>query len=153
MPATPLARYAPLPAVLDAAPRVIVFDGVCVLCSGFMSFVLRHDHAQRFRFVVAQSPLGQALYRQFGLDPVEFESNLVLIDGTLYTELAAFAAVMRLLPWPARALAVAGWVPMPFSRWLYRLVADTRYRVFGRTESCLMPTPELRARFVDGGFG
>lgn len=138
---------------MGPAPRVIVFDGVCVLCSGFMHFVLQRDHRQHFQFVIAQSPLGQALYRQFGLDPVEFESNLVLLDGTLYTELAAFAAVMRQLPWPARALALAGWVPMPLSRWLYRAIADNRYRVFGRTASCMAPTPDLRARFVEGGFG
>ncbi len=152
MPAHALARFAPLPAALDAATPVIVFDGVCVLCSGFMRFVWRHDRAQRFRFVVAQSPLGQALYRHFRLDPVEFESNLVLMDGQLHTELAAFAAVMRALPWPWRALASAAWIPMPLSRWLYRAIADSRYRVFGRAETCLMPTALLRARFVTGGF-
>ena len=152
MPSQALAPFAPLPPGIDAAVPVIVFDGVCVLCSAFMRFVLRHDRAQQFRFVVAQSPLGQALYQRFGLNPVVFESNLVLMNDQLHTELAAVAAVMRALPWPWRLLSAARWLPVPLSGWLYRAIADNRYRLFGRTEQCLMPTPALRQRFVEGGF-
>ena len=66
---------------------LLVFDGVCVLCSGRRRFILKRDRARRFRFATAQSPLGQALFRHYGLDAQTFETNLVLIDGRAYGKL------------------------------------------------------------------
>ena len=127
---------------------VIVFDGECVLCSGFLHFVLRHDRVRRFRFLVAQTPKGEALYARLGLKGDDYETNLVFADGHLHRELDAFAAVMARLGWPWRALSVARWIPEPLSGWLYRLVATNRYRLFGRRDACLVPGPDLRARFL-----
>ena len=143
---------ASVPRFDDARP-IVVFDGVCVLCSGWMEFLVRRDpEAARFRFVVAQSSLGQALYRHYRLDPVEFETNLVLVEGRLYTKLDAFAAVMRELPrgWPL--LSVARWLPEPIADWLYDRIAKNRYRWFGRRDTCLMPTSDLRTRFLPDGW-
>lgn len=143
---------ASVPRFDDTRP-IVVFDGVCVLCSGWMEFLVRRDpQAARFRFIVAQSTLGQALYRHYRLDPVEFETNLVLVEGRLYTKLDAFVAVMRKLPgaWPL--LSVASFLPGPIANWLYDRIARNRYRWFGRRETCLMPTPELRGRFLRDGW-
>jgi predicted DCC family thiol-disulfide oxidoreductase YuxK len=128
---------------------VIVFDGECVLCSGFFRFVLRHDRARRFRFATAQSPLGQRLYADLGLPTDAFETNLVLVDGRIHERLPAFAAAMGALGWPWRALAVARWVPEPLSSTLYHAIARNRYRLFGRYDHCMIPTPEVRDRFLD----
>ena len=68
---------------------VIVFDGECVLCSGFFQFMLKHDTAQRFSFATAQSQLGQQLYRALGLPTDDFETNLVIVDGLIYQRLDA----------------------------------------------------------------
>lgn len=137
----------------DDERPIVVFDGVCVLCSGWMDFLVRRDRAaRRFRFVIAQSPLGQALYRHYRLDPVDFETNLVLVGGRLHTKLDAFAAVMRHLPWLWPALSVARFLPRPIADRLYDRLAKNRYRWFGRRDRCLMPTPELRARFLPGGW-
>lgn len=135
----------------DDAP-LIVFDGVCVLCSGWFRFVLRHDRERRFRFALAQSPLGQALYRHYGMDPVEFRSNLVIADGRLHTELDAFAAVMTRLPgiWPA--FGIVRILPKPIADFLYFRIARNRYRWFGRTDTCLMPDAALQSRFATGGW-
>ncbi|MFO6465579.1 thiol-disulfide oxidoreductase DCC family protein [Jannaschia sp. KMU-145] len=130
---------------------VIVFDGVCVLCSRFFRFVLRHDRAQRFAFVTAQSDLGQAMYRDLGLPTDMFETNLVIVDARIHERLDAFGAAMSALGWPWRALAVARLIPEPLRSGLYHRIARNRYRIFGRTESCMIPAPDVRARFLDLG--
>lgn len=128
---------------------LIVFDGVCVLCSGFFKFVTRVDTDRRFRFVTAQSPLGQAIYRDLGLPTDEFETNIVIVDGTIHQRMDAFAAAMRALGWPWRALSVAAWLPGPVKDPLYHAIARNRYRIFGRTDSCMIPPPDVRGRFLD----
>ena len=136
-----------VPGFDDGLP-LLVYDGVCVLCSGFVRFVLRHDRTGRFRFAAAQSPLGQALYRHYALDTRVFETNLLIADGRLHARMASFAAVMARLHWPWRALAVAGLLPRPIGDRLYDLVARNRYRWFGRTDQCMVPDPAVRARFI-----
>ena len=78
-----------------------MFDGVCVLCSGFARFILKRDRDFAFRFTTAQSPLGQALFRHYGLDTETFETNLVLVDGRAYAKLDTVWS-------PARGSAAAG---------------------------------------------
>ena len=117
--------------------------GVLPLCP----FVLRHDHAERFCFATAQSPPGQALYRALDLNPTEFQTNLVIVNGRIYENLDAFAAAMSVLAWPWRALV--RFIPAPIRHPLYRLIARNRYRLFGRYDTCMVPTPDVRARFID----
>ena len=133
----------------DDSVGLIVFDGECVLCSAFVRFVFRRDRRGRFRFTMAQSRLGQALYRHYGLDQQEFETNLVLLDGLLHAKMASFATVMGALGWPWRALAALRLIPRPIGNWLYDRIARNRYRLFGRYESCRLPPPELRARVIE----
>lgn len=137
-----------VPPFADDKP-VIVFDGVCVLCSSFARFVARHDRARVFRFTAAQSRLGQALFRHYGLDPVDFETNLLLAEGRAYGKLQAFAGIMRRLGGPWRLLALAGKVPPRLGDWLYDRIARNRYRLFGRTETCMMPDASWRDRVID----
>jgi predicted DCC family thiol-disulfide oxidoreductase YuxK len=97
---------------------------------------------------MAQSELGQALYRHYRLDPSEFETNLVIMDGRLYEKLAAFTEVMAALGWPWRALAALDALPRPFGNWLYDRIAQNRYRIFGRYDACRTPSAELKARLI-----
>lgn len=131
---------------------LIVFDGECVLCSGFFRFILKHDRAGRFQFATAQSPLGQSLYRDLGLPTDDFETNLVIVDGQVYQKLDAFAAAMRRLPSAWRALAVCRYLPRIVKDPLYHLIARNRYAIFGRSPTCPVPTPSLRGRFAAQGF-
>ena len=128
---------------------LVVFDGVCVLCSGFAKFILKRDKTFAIRLATAQSPLGQALYRHYGLDPVEFESNLVLADGRAYAKLDTVAVVAERLGRPWRALAILRLLPRLLGDCVYDLVARNRYALFGRTEHCMLPPPEWRERFID----
>lgn len=128
---------------------LIVFDGECVLCSGFFQFMLRHDRAGRFAFATAQGPLGQALYRALDLPTDDFETNLVIVDGVIHERLDAFAAAMRALGWPYRAIGVLHHLPRALKDPAYHALARNRYRLFGRYDHCVIPTPETRSRFLD----
>jgi predicted DCC family thiol-disulfide oxidoreductase YuxK len=128
---------------------VVVFDGVCVLCSGFANFILKRDTAFAFRLTTAQSPLGQALYRHYGLDTQEFETNLVIADGRAHAKLDSVAVTGERLGGPWRALALLRVLPYPLADWLYDRIARNRYALFGRTDSCMIPPPEWRERFLE----
>ncbi|MEO0750463.1 MAG: DCC1-like thiol-disulfide oxidoreductase family protein [Pseudomonadota bacterium] len=131
---------------------LIVFDGVCVLCSGFFRFMQQRDLKERFSYAMAQADVGQALYGALGMPLDEFETNLVIMDGWIYTDLDAFAAAMGTLGWPWRGFAGVRWLPRGIKRPLYRLVARNRYRLFGRLETCLLPDAEVQRRFLPGGL-
>ncbi|MDF0600147.1 DCC1-like thiol-disulfide oxidoreductase family protein [Psychromarinibacter sp. C21-152] len=146
---------ATLPADLRAALAgrdVIVFDGECVLCSGFFRFMLRRDRDRRFAFATAQSELGQRLYRALDLPIDRLETNLVIVDGRIHRKLDAFAAAMRALPAPWPVLGVVRHLPRVVKDPAYNVIARNRYRLFGRYDSCLVPGPDVRARFLPDGF-
>jgi predicted DCC family thiol-disulfide oxidoreductase YuxK len=137
-------------AQLDGVAKpLIVFDGVCHLCTGFVKFVIRHDRAGRFVFLPAQSPRGEALYRRLGLKTADWESNLLLQGGRVHTELDAFVEITRRFggTWAlTRALYV---LPRPMRDWLYNRIARNRYQWFGKRATCFLPSPDLAARFLD----
>jgi len=126
-----------------------VFDGVCVLCTGAAQFVLKRDADYAFHLATAQSPLGQALSRHYGLDTASFETNLVLIDGRAYAKLDSVAVVCRRLGGISRLLSLLRLLPRPLADWLYDRIALNRYDLFGRTDRCMIPPPEWRARFME----
>jgi predicted DCC family thiol-disulfide oxidoreductase YuxK len=134
-------------------PDTILFDGVCNLCNGFVQFVIRHDPAARFRFAALQSEAGRALLLAHGVAPAAVanapESVLLLSGGHLYSHSDAVLRIARGLGGIWRlAGAVGSLLPHAWRDALYRLVARHRYRWFGRQESCLLPTPALKARFL-----
>lgn len=131
---------------------LIVFDGECVLCSGFFRFMLRLDRNHRFRFALAQSDLGQQLYDALNLPLDDFETNLVIVNGRIFQRLDAFVAAMGAIGGVWRILTPLRFIPAPIKDFLYHRIARNRYAIFGRYDECLYPTPELRARFIEGGF-
>ena len=127
---------------------LIVFDGVCVLCSGLARFVLKRDRDFVFRLTTAQSPVGQALFRHYGLDTETLATNLVLIDGTPYGKLDTVAAVGSRLGGGWRLLSMLRLIPRPVGDWLYDGIARNRYRLFGRYSRCPVTEPRWRERFI-----
>ncbi len=132
----------------DGNYPLVVFDGACVLCSGFARMVVRLDGKKRFRFATAQSPLGDALYRQHGLRTDSYKTNLVIIDGTAYTRMDGLVATLDALGWPWRAAQIIRLLPRRFRDWLYDRSAANRYGLFGKRESCEIPTGDLKERIV-----
>jgi predicted DCC family thiol-disulfide oxidoreductase YuxK len=129
---------------------VILYDGVCVLCSGVVRFIIERDPTARFRFASVQSEVGRRLLAEHGL-PLDRWDSFVLVDedGAAYLRSAAFLRIVPRLSGPWRALAVGRLVPAVLRDGVYDLVARSRYRLFGRRESCMVPTPEIRARFLE----
>lgn len=131
-----------------AGAPLIVFDDVCVLCSGFVQWVMARDARRQFWFASAQGPLGQRLYRELGLDPVNFETNLVVVDGVAYGKLDAFVEVARRIGGAYRAATILRLAPRAVRDRAYDAVARNRYRVFGKRETCWLPRPELADRVI-----
>lgn len=136
-----------VPSFPDHRP-VIIFDGVCVLCSAFVRWVIERDTKQQFLFASAQSPLGQGIYRHLGLPTEAFETNLLIANGFAYGKSEAFLRIVSQLGPPWSWLPAGRVVPAVLRDWLYDRIARNRYRLFGRTEACMMPAPELINRFL-----
>ena len=134
----------------ETSERIILFDGVCNLCNGAVQFILDRDPHAVFRFAALQSDAAGALLRDRGVvvDRVEPDSVILVEGNEVYHRSDAALRVARHLraPWPAAyALRV---VPRFVRDAIYRFIARHRYLWFGRTETCRVPTPELRARFL-----
>jgi predicted DCC family thiol-disulfide oxidoreductase YuxK len=129
--------------------EVILFDGVCNLCNASVLFVVRRDPAARFQFAALQSPAATRLLASIP-HPGPLPDAIVLVDGArVYTRSTAALRIARGLtfPWPLLYGFIV--VPRAIRDWVYELVAARRYRWFGKRDECMVPTPELRARFLD----
>jgi len=137
---------------MSAIPATILFDGVCNLCNGFVQFVIRHDARGHFRFAALQSEAARALLDAHGqpLTPTLADpDSVVLVEkGRIYTHSAAVLRIAAGLGGGWRWLALGRVLPAFVRDAIYRWVARNRYRWFGRQDSCLLPTPELKSRFL-----
>lgn len=129
---------------------VVLFDGVCNFCNGAVNFIIDRDRTGRFRFAPLQSEAAAALLKQHGRElPAGDPDTLILVEeGRIYERSTAALRIARGLrmPWPLFYALIV--VPRPLRDLFYRLFARYRYRLFGRSDACRMPTPELRARFL-----
>lgn len=141
-----MSRWAPVPAP-DLADGLILFDGVCVFCSRWVRFVIARDAAARFRFLPIQSAQGRALAVRLGVNPDAPETNVVVMDGRALMKSDAALSVLGVLKgvrWLGALRHAPRWMRDP----LYDLIARNRYAIFGRTEVCMVPGPDERARFL-----
>ncbi|HVE12213.1 MAG TPA: thiol-disulfide oxidoreductase DCC family protein [Elusimicrobiota bacterium] len=127
---------------------LLLFDGVCNLCEGWVRFVLARDRGARFRFAAFQSKAGAELAARFGLGGA-LETMALVEDGACSARSTAALRILRDLGWPWALLYAFIVVPRPLRDAVYDWVARNRYRWFGKKESCLIPTPEIRARFLE----
>lgn len=127
---------------------VIVFDGVCALCSRWVRFLLRVDRQERYRFAAMQGTHGRVLLRQHGLDPDDPLSFLLLEDGRAWTDTDAIVRVLVGLGGPWRLAVVLRAAPRRLRDRAYRALARNRYRWFGRHDGCFLPSAEQARRFL-----
>ena len=129
--------------------NVVIFDGVCNLCARSVRFILDHEADQTLRFTPLQSPAGSRLMRKLGLDPEDARTFVLIADGKAHVK---SDAAIRLSRYFRRAWMPLGLIKI-IPRWIrdrvYDVVARNRYRWFGRLDSCMVPTPELRTRFIE----
>jgi predicted DCC family thiol-disulfide oxidoreductase YuxK len=131
-----------------------LYDGVCGLCSRLLQFLLRHDHRCVFDFASLQSATGRAIVERCGGDARDLTSFYVLADyrtsnSRFFTRSDAALFVAGELGWPWRMARLMWIVPKRVRDRGYDLIARTRYRIFGRYEHCLIPSPEFRSRFIE----
>jgi predicted DCC family thiol-disulfide oxidoreductase YuxK len=133
---------------------IVLYDGVCGLCNRMVRILLQHDRRDRFRFAPLESEFASSLLRKHGVNAADLDSVSLVVDYGLRTERAytRSEAVLRAARdlggvWRVGGL---GWaIPGTVRDWLYGRVARNRYRMFGRYETCPMPRPEERGKFVE----
>jgi predicted DCC family thiol-disulfide oxidoreductase YuxK len=133
---------------------LVIYDGLCGLCDRFVRFLLTRDSAARLRFAPLQSPLAEELLRRHGWDAGQETIRVVSGWGTsderiLERSSAVLDALRQLGPWWDRLSRAASVLPTAPADRLYAVIARHRYRVFGRLDTCPLPRPEWRVRFVD----
>ena len=128
---------------------IIIFDGYCALCSGWAQFVLRHDPDGRYRLMPAQTPLGRALYVHYGLDPEDYETNILVEDGLAWFRSEGSIRMAEGLGFPWSLASAFRVLPRALRDPLYDVIARNRLRLFGKRATCFMPDERFKDRFLD----
>ena len=127
---------------------VMMFDGVCNLCCAGVRFFMARDKPGLIRFCPMQSETGQSMLRELGLPLEDYETFAVRDGNAVFYRSDAYLQLLRYLPYPWRLLGAMRIVPRAVRDWLYDRIAQNRYRLFGRRDRCIVPTPAQRARFI-----
>ena len=128
-------------------PPVFLFDGVCVLCSRAVRYVLKHEKTQDMRFVAIQSETGRQMALENGIDPDVPKTFLLKMNDEMLESSDAALAVLKYAGGPLSFLRIVRFVPKPIRDFAYLFVAKNRYKVFGKTDVCMVPEPSTRDRF------
>lgn len=127
---------------------ILLFDGVCNLCEGTVQWIIERDRLGKFRFASLQSEVGGAILEEYG-ELNDLDTVILVYEGELYRKGDAALKVLKQLGMPQSLLYVFWIVPRFIRHRIYDWVAARRYRIFGKKESCMVPTPELRSRFLE----
>lgn len=128
--------------------KIILFDGICNLCNKSIQFIIKHDEKDLFRFAPLQSDIGLQIINERGIDTKELESVILIDPGVAYYQKSTAALEI------AKDLKGYSWLkyfkvlPEGFRDFIYEIISNNRYKWFGKKESCMIPTPELKALFL-----
>lgn len=127
--------------------RIVLFDGVCNFCNGSVNFIIDHDREKRFKFAPLQSQIGQSLIAEHSI-PRDVDSVILVEDGKVYMHSTAGLRIAKGLGgiWSLAYVFIV--VPAFIRDWAYKTFAKYRYRIFGKTDACMMPTADVRERFL-----
>ena len=130
-------------------PILILFDGVCNLCNGLVQFIIRRDPKGKFKFASLQSDVGRSLLTKFNIDPDLLHSIVVIDHDVAYQRSDAALRIANCLGGGWKILKAFNILPKFFRDTIYNVIAKNRYRIFGKKDSCMIPTPELKERFIE----
>lgn len=129
---------------------LILFDGVCNLCNTSVLYVIKHDAKNRFLFAPLQSNIGQQIIAKYNLDTSKTDSIILYsADKGLKVKSTAALHIARRLGLPNNLLSVFLIIPAFIRNWVYDFIAKNRYKWYGKKDNCMIPTPELKAKFID----
>jgi predicted DCC family thiol-disulfide oxidoreductase YuxK len=136
--------------IQSATPSpLVLFDGVCNLCSRTVIFIIKRDSQKIFKFASLQSSVGQDLLKKFNLPPDILETFLLIENDACYMRSTAALKIAKRLrrPWPLLYVFII--VPKFMRDFIYNLIARNRYKLFGKRTECFVPTNDIKARFID----
>ena len=132
----------------EAGTYIILFDGVCNLCNGLVRFIIKRDKGGRFKFASLQSDIGQQWLKRFDLAKNEFDSFVLIRGDKYYLKSTGVLKMLRELGGIWKVFYILIIIPRPVRDFIYDLIAKSRYRIFGKQDTCMIPTPELKDRFL-----
>lgn len=127
---------------------ILLFDGVCNLCNSSVNFIIDRDPKKHFKFAALQSDFGQSKLKELGFNQEEFDSLVLLSKGKVYRKSSAALRIAKKLNglWPLLYIFIL--IPPFIRHGIYDIIGKNRYKWFGKQDSCRMPTPELKQRFI-----
>ncbi len=128
--------------------NIVLFDGICNLCNGLIQFIIKRDRTDQFRFATLQSEIGRQLLQSFDLTPTGMDSFVFIKKGKYLLKSTAALNLLKELGgfWKLFYLFII--IPRPIRDGVYSLIAKSRYKIFGKRNSCMIPTPGLRKKFL-----
>ncbi len=134
--------------LIENHPHIILFDGVCNLCSGWVKFLIQRDPQARFSFCSVQSPEGKVLLEYCGLPTDSIETMAYIQHGQVFIKSTGCLEVLKILSAPWRWLAVLSVVPNGIRDWFYSQIARNRYKIWGKSSQCMIPSSDTLGRFI-----
>jgi len=132
----------------DLNHDIILFDGVCNLCNSSVQYVIKRDKKDRFRFTVLQEEPGLSLIEEFNIDSSKTDSIILLTKGKVYTKSSAALRIAKQIGGVTSLLYIFILVPPFIRNWMYDYIAKNRYKWYGKKDVCMIPSPELRSKFL-----
>ena len=134
---------------LPKGKKIILFDGVCNLCDASVHYVIKNDKNDLFRFVALQSDLGQTILKHIGINPIHIDSVILYEpEVAYYYKSSAALEIAKGLNGIFTLATLFQILPTVFRDYVYDYVAKNRYKWYGKKEACLVPSPELLAKFL-----
>ena len=128
--------------------HVLLFDGVCILCNSLVQFIIKRDPTVKLKFAALQSDYGQLRLKEFNLPLHDFDSLVFISGNKFYTKSTAVLVALKEVGGFYKLLYAFVIIPKPLRDIVYSLIAKIRYKLFGKTDACLVPTAELKQHFI-----
>ncbi len=127
---------------------IVLFDGVCILCNGFVNFIVKRDEKAIIKFATLQSNIGKIILQKKVIKDDEMNSVIVLINDEIYTKSTAAILLLVELGGFWKCVYPFYFIPKFIRDFFYNIIAKNRYKIFGKKETCMIPSKELAARFI-----
>lgn len=135
---------------MDSEKKIILFDGVCNLCNSSVQYIIKHDTKDEYRFAALQSEIGKKMIAERHIDTALLDSILLIEPGVAYYAKSTAALMIgKSFGGFWSLLAIFEWIPENFRNSVYDYIAKNRYKWYGKKDACMIPTPELKAKFLD----
>ena len=128
---------------------LVLFDGVCNLCNSSVQYVIKHDRYNKFKFASLQSDAAKEILLQFNVNNSDLNSIILIDNNKIFKKSLAVLRLLKILGGVYTLLYIFIIIPKPLRDWVYDYIAKNRYKWYGKKDSCMIPTKELKNKFID----